>query len=555
MINDDLDGLDDHFSGVCIVGAGPVGISLAVELARLSVPVLLLESGGKKRDPEIQALSQADFSKADSHDDMTIAVARMLGGTSNFWGARCVIYDPVDFMPRPGLVDAKWPIEYQDVYKHYARACELADTGQLVYSAPIAGLETDDKSFSFDSLERWANEQKLQVTHRKILSESPLIDVRLHSAVTDIGLGDDGKVRDVEISRADGSGKRRLGVSTLVLTAGGLESTRLLLATRRKSPDLFGGPDGPLGRYYMGHVIGEIADMTLTSDRLDKAFDFFVHESGSYVRRRFVPSVETQLQEGILNTSLWPVVPPVADPRHQSSILSLVYLVMAYGPVGRLIVAEAIRRRHVSDKPQDVLKHVRNVLSGMPEAARHASNFLIRRYTGKERLPGLFVPNKSRRYGLSYHSEHSPDASSRVWLTDKTDALGLPRLEIDQRFPEADAQSVVKVHDLFEKWLHTTGFGTLEYRMPREDRVAGVMAQARHGTHQIGLIRMADNRREGVVDANLRSFDLDNLYVASAAVLPTSGQANPTLTAIALAVRLANHLAESRFATQAAVAA
>ncbi|WP_062226281.1 GMC oxidoreductase [Aureimonas frigidaquae] len=542
MIHDGFDGLGTHFPGVCIIGAGPIGIALAVELERQNVPVLMLESGGHRQSPSIQALAEADFAEPDRHDDMRIATARALGGTSNLWGARCVIYDPIDFMPRPGLVDARWPITYDELFPFYARACEIANTGNVVYTAPIDGLAVADDSFSLDTLERWANEQKLHVTHRRTLSESKLIDVRLEAVVTDIGIAD-GRADSVEIARPDGSERRRIKVERLVVAAGGLETTRLLLATQRKNTALFGGLDGPLGRYYMGHLIGEIADITMATDELDRAFDFFVHDSGSYVRRRFVPSEETQLREGVLNTALWPVVPPVADPRHGSPFLSLVYLVMTLGPVGRLVVAEAIRRRHIPDQPEHIRAHLANVLRGAPEAVGQAFGFLKRRYGRRERLPGLFVHNRNRRYGLSYHSEHSPDPLSRVWLTDKVDALGLPRLEIDLRFPRADAQSVVKVHDLFEDWLGKTGLGTIEYRMPRDQRVAGVLSQARHGTHQIGMTRMAANRREGVVDRHLRSFDLPNLYVASTAVLPTSGQANPTLTGMALAVRLAQSLA------------
>ena len=77
--------------------------------------------------------------------------------------------------------------------------------------------------------------------------------------------------------------------------------------------------------------------------------------------------------------------------------------------------------------------------------------------------------------------------------------------------------------------------------MPDDQRMSAVLKQARHGTHQIGTIRMGTNRNEAVVDRNLRTFDCPNLSVVSTAVLPTSSQANPTLTAIALAMRLAHY--------------
>ena len=75
--------------------------------------------------------------------------------------------------------------------------------------------------------------------------------------------------------------------------------------------------------------------------------------------------------------------------------------------------------------------------------------------------------------------------------------------------------------------------------------MAAVLAGARHGNHQIGTIRMGRDRCTAVVDGDCRSFDLKNLYVVSTAVLPTSGQANPTMTAVQLGLRLAEHLGDS----------
>jgi len=153
------------------------------------------------------------------------------------------------------------------------------------------------------------------------------------------------------------------------------------------------------------------------------------------------------------------------------------------------------------------------------------------------------VQNRARRYALAYHGEQVPDARSRVWLTGERDRLGLPRLAIDLRFAAADARSLVATHDLMDRWLRRNGIGALEYAMPMEEREAAILNQASHGTHQIGLARMGASRAEGVVDGNLQSFDAPNLHLAGCAVLPTSGQANPTLTAVALALRLGDRLA------------
>jgi len=219
--------------------------------------------------------------------------------------------------------------------------------------------------------------------------------------------------------------------------------------------------------------------------------------------------------------------------------LSLIYLTLAYGPLGRVLVAEAIRKRHIPPKPVNVADHLLNVVKDLPGAVAVSSSFLYRRYLTTSRIPGFFIRNKNRRYGLAYHAEQTPQPDSRVTLSNDHDRTGLPKLRVDLRFHHSDAWSVVRTHELLSDWLSRTGFGHLEWNFPPEQRVDAVLAEAKHGTHQIGTLRMGANRNEAVVDQNLRTFDSANLFVVSTAVLPTSGQANPTLTAIALAMRLA----------------
>jgi choline dehydrogenase-like flavoprotein len=545
MLTAGLAGLATAGHDLCVVGSGPVGLALATDLARRGVRVLLLESGGETADAHVQTLSQADLKDPARHDDMSVAAARRLGGTSNLWGARCIPYEPIDFAERP-YVDARWPIAYRDLEPWIGPAVAATRSGAADYLAPRPLAPGAGADFSADSLERWANIQAAQVVHAETIAKEPRLDLRTHATVVGLDLAGDGRVQAIEVAHTLTGERVRLPIDTLVIAAGGLESTRLLLAARRHAPALFGGEDGPLGRHYMGHVIGEIADIVLASGDIARAFDFTVDGHGSYVRRRITPSAQAQMEHQLLNSAFWPVVPPVADPRHGNAILSLVFLALSYGPLGRRLVAEAIRRRHIPARPTGHLRHLGNVATGIPSALLFSADFLRRRYDKRTRLPGFFIRNRANRYGLSYHAEQAPRPESRVWLSGAQDRLGLPSLAIDYRFCRQDADSVVRTHDLMEGWLKTSGLGRIEYRVPREDRVDAVLAQAAHGTHQIGLARMGAHRREGVVDADLKCFDSPNLYVASTAVLPTSGQANPTLTTVALALRLSERLAQAR---------
>ena len=143
-------------------------------------------------------------------------------------------FDPIDFLARPGLVDARWPITYEELLPYYERACWHTRSGAPVFELPVPGVATGDDTFSFHTLERATNQQKSQVIHWKSLARSTGIDVRLNATVVGLNFGANGLVNSVEIVRPDGSQRKRLPVRNLVLAAGGLESTRLLLAAQRE---------------------------------------------------------------------------------------------------------------------------------------------------------------------------------------------------------------------------------------------------------------------------------------------------------------------------------
>lgn len=524
---------------VCIVGSGPAGVTLALELARLGRRVLMLESG-LEGPGEAQALSDASIVEPRRHDPMSAAVARRFGGTSNLWGGRSMPLDPIDFEPRPFAQNARWPITLEDLLPHYEAACRYTTCGDNAFTLPALPAARSDAGFDTHRIERASNQPWFQIAHAAALRDDPRIDIRLGATVVDIVLDENGTAQSVLAAERDGT-RRKVSAKTFVLAAGGLESTRLLLTLQRRSPDLFGGDSGPLGRHYMGHVIGEIADIVFADAETEAEFDFLRDGRGSYVRRRFTPSDATILAHDLPNVCFWPVVPPVADPRHGSGPLSAVALALSMPVLGPVLAPQAIRDRHLSG-PIAWGPHVLNALRDIPATINFVTSFLHARYLAKERIPGYFLRNRARRYGLSYHAEQSPRATSRVRLTQETDRLGLPRLEIDLRFHRDDAEALLRAHGKLAAFLTKTGLGRIEYRQTPDDCIAAIDAQMAHGTHQIGTARMGATRAEGVVGSNLACFDCPNLYIASSAVFPTSGAANPTLTIVALAARLAQHL-------------
>ena len=241
--------------------------------------------------------------------------------------------------------------------------------------------------------------------------------------------------------------------------------------------------------------------------------------------------------------ALWPDYPPIYDPQHGNGILSFAYLSLSVPPIGRRIVVELIRRHYVGHGPVRWLPHLMNVLRNAPETAAFIPMFAYRRYVQRPRMPGFFQRNSARRYSIRFHAEHLPNPDSRVTLTREMDALGLPRLAIDLRYTVADTLPLLRAHEAFGQWLESTGSGSMNWSAPESERSAYIIAQCYDGHHQIGVTRMSDSPRTGVVDPDCRVFGAANLFVAGSSVFPTSAEANPTLSAVALGLRLAARLA------------
>jgi choline dehydrogenase-like flavoprotein len=527
---------------VLIVGAGPAGIVAALELRRLGIAVTMLAGGGDGFDAEFQALADAAIVDPRRHAPISMAVRRALGGTSLLWGGRCVAFDDDDFAARPYVPASGWPIGADDVAPWYDRAVDYLNAGEPVFSAPLDGVS--DAEGRFDQLERWSEGRNLRRLHAAALDADA--GLRICLGVVAVGFEIDPVTGHLSgIVAAVPSGPRAiLRARAVVLACGGLETTRLLLAAQVSQPRLFGGAAGPLGRYYMGHLEGRLAEIAFDRPGGERDFDFFVDPSGRYVRRRMTLTAAARQRYGLLNLACWLDNPPIENSDHNTAILSLAYLSLAVPGLGRLLAPDAIRRKHLEGGVAGLSRHLGNIFRGAPWAIGQAASYLRRRYVARPRLPGFFIANPARRYVLFYHAEQAPNPESTVRLGGERDGLGMPRLVIDLRYGDIDANSVVASHAVIDRALRRTGIGRLDYTVAEADRAAWVLAHATDGYHQIGTTRMSNDPRSGIVDRDCRVHGMPNLFIASSSVFPTSGQANPTLLLAALSARLAAHLAQ-----------
>lgn len=155
----------------------------------------------------------------------------------------------------------------------------------------------------------------------------------------------------------------------------------------------------------------------------------------------------------------------------------------------------------------------------------------------RSQLEGL-TDGTSVAFRVLVRMENTPNPESRIFLVDETDAYGLPRTAVNWQVNDYDFEYIDRLCEVMGGKIGLGG-GRLRVDYNRE------RARRRPGSyqaHHMGTTRMSTYPENGVVDVNLRCHEVSNLYVAGSSVFPTFGFANPTLTIVALSLRLAQHL-------------
>ena len=529
-------------AAVCIVGAGAAGITLACELDGMGLPVLLLDAGAVA-EHEVASQDPYAGSSEGLHPAPHFFRRRGFGGTTAIWGGRCVPYDPIDFETRPFVPDSGWPIRYEELARHYPKAMTYCDAGDFEFDArrafasageAIAGMG-DSPDLLSGTIERYSLPTDFGKRYRSRLAVSRNVSVLGQAQVLRLQRAPHaGRIEALQARIGENGPVLTVRARVFILATGGIETPRLLLASDPEGPGL-GNTSDCVGRYYACHIENAIG--VLRPARAGSAFDFETTRDGVYARRKLLFTPEAQRREGLLNMSFRLHYPDVSDAHHRSAVLSAVYLAK------RTLIPEyrrILQHGRVDGAPVPLAPHLRNVAVGLPRLAHFGVDWLRRRTLARRKLPYVLVPNADGSYVLEFNAEQTPLRESRIVLTGNLDGFGVPRVHVGWRRAEQDVDSICRAYHLLRKRLHESGAATLTF----DDGTLWeqVAASRPLGGHHIGTTRMAAHAKDGVVDGNAAVFDFPNLFIASASVFPTSSHANPTLTIVAMAIRLAAHV-------------
>lgn len=533
----------------CVVGGGPVAIALALRLAETRKEILILPGGGWKEQEQDRDRYRGLVEPAGSHEPLEENRRRVWGGTGTVWGGRCVPFDPIDFENRPWIPHSGWPISPQEAEKYLQEALEFCEAGPGPFDASLAFPGTakeilkgfDNEEWSTRNLERWSPPTNFGRRYYGSLYQSSSVRILMNGQATRLQLNRDGKKIEKVRAAARPGQDFQIEANTFVLACGGLENARLLLASRDVQRNGVGNQHDQVGRYYQSHLFGVCGRAVLKSPE-PFIYDFERDSRGVYCRRRFwfTPAAQQRHKTGNVVGIFFRELS--GSSLHRDAATSAVFIVKNLlrawsGEKGAL-------RRLWRENGSTLSEHLQTVWQQAPEAAPLLLQHAFQRMFGQRRLPYILPSKQSGCFPLFYQAEHAPNPESRVVLSPEArDDLGVPRLVAQIRFSQVDYKTVKVFHHEFQGRLRNAKLGDFLYD---EQELAGQLEQRAGGfnsnAHHIGTTRMSFRPQEGVVDQDARVHGITNLFVAGSSIFPTSGHANPTLLAVALAMRLGDFL-------------
>jgi len=534
---------------LCVIGAGPLGIIVTLEYARLNPckKLLLVEFGEGPKEADNILDKTITLENTINHHPPNECTNKGFGGTSATWGGRCVMYDEVDFIDRPVLNNGcTWDSGlFKELQQYLPVAADYFECGEPEFDVNnIAEFENTHIAEGFlggditdNRLERWSLPTRFGKRYFKQMEGLPNVTlIQGYQAVSFCEPDTNGMVEELIVRRIQNGETTLIKSNNFVLAAGTQETTRILL----KNKQLFNNlptPPASLGKYYQGHISGKIASVKFNGDPKKTEYGFLKDKNGIYLRRRIQFSSDFLVKNNLLNAAIWLDNPLYHTPSHRNGAMSFMYLAMITPFIGKRLAPPAIAHSITKGKVNGIWQHFFNIIKDFPFSIFTPAKIFYRRYFLKRKLPGVFLYNPQNRYALHFHAEQVPQENNNMEIS--SDGV---TLQINYSIGDEDVNSVILLHEALDKSLRANGCGQVEYWYKKEDLAKAIKQMSRDGLHQSGTTRIANSPAEGVVDRNLLLFGTKNIYVCSCSIFPTSGQANPTFFAGAFAARLAKHL-------------
>ena len=506
---------------ICIVGAGTAGIFLGQELSRLGLHSVLLELG----DRTICMPSERDekcLQVGIPYKGAELGRGFGLGGTSTLWGGQMIPLSPSDMEERPTLFLDAWPITYSDISPYFQQVKQrlglnAADDDRAFNQKYFPDLDNFSDHFQLRVAE-WINfkNRNFSQAFTNELNNDPKIEVWLNSVVTKLEINDQIDKKNISFVEAKSSNGKTLIVQAkyIIICAGALESTRLILSLDESSDGLITSMQSPVGRYFADHL-------SITGGKI-KCLDWYQYNS----------QIAPVFSGGLMRSPRL----ELSSSSQQDYKLTSAFIHFTFitsGNTGFDLIRNLLRKQQG--------EQIKSNFSAIPISQIIQDTCSIALWRGI--FQRLWIPRQSDLF-LQVDLEQLPNWNSRISLSDEFDSFGRKKLIIDWQITPDDIRAFKTVANLAkEAWESSflNNFANLELTLTQDLENLESIYDVYHPT---GPLRMGSNPQNSVVDANLKLWALENCFISSTAVFPTAGSANPGLTHLALTARLAEHICQ-----------
>ena len=506
---------------VCIVGSGAAGITIAREFLGTRLDVLMLEGGGLEAEEETQKLYESEVVGL-PHTGVHEGRARVFGGTTTLWGGQALRLDAFDLQKRSWVPFSGWPISQEELEPYYDRADQVLRLGSRIpYRELCEAFGLPDPGFDPDRLyvecSQWSPKPNFGTAYREELKSASTISVLLHANATSVITNESAaKVEKIEFRSLNGK-RGTAKAHAYVICCGGIETARLLLASDGTEPRGLGNKHDLVGRFFQEHIHIRFGDLlTNRRKRLQDYFESFYRNGLKYFPT-IALSQRLQAEKRLLSVH----GSAMFDDTQNSGIIAVKQLF-------RMLI------RGTKGGPGDLRRFLRDAVTSPGDLCRLGYRYYFKKRSGTPRHGPIYI---------GAQAEVAPNPDSRITLSDTLDRLGMRRLKLDWRIGDLERRTLYEYIRTIANEFERLGLGTFDLSQAAflDDSVAWVR-MAHDSAHHMGTTRMHESPQQGVVDPDCKVHDVDNLYIGSSAVFPTSARSNPTLTILALCLRIADRL-------------
>lgn len=470
---------------IAIVGGGMAGLCLAKEFANTNAKICIFESGDLEANEQVQSLykGNGNFVGPDNYirpfeEYIHNSRDRYWGGTGNSWGGKCAELEVADFEERKWIEYSGWPFSHLDLQLFYDRAC---------YYLRLPSFRVGTNT------EGWQHGAPLERGNHYDFTTA----MRCFSSVTGTAPGESFDQYKTSVTDSE-----RV---TTYLNANIVDI---------HTDELKTSVDTLLLKCLNGKAHQVKARFTILA-------------TGGLEVPRILLNSRKDFPEGLGN---------------QNDVVGRFF--SGHFVLRHILQGKQSQVKVILNKDQEVTDKLKLYIDKDPNKA-HGLFSMSRKAQWRERMSDFAVTFEELKV-LEDHIEVSvfvlteqyPNPDSRITLSDEVDELGLNRLSMHWTLSQRDVDNVNKGLKLFDRYLKKMKLGFLSHTHCD----ANLVEIAEASRHHMGATRMHEDPTKGVVDSNCQVHGVNNLFIAGTSVFPTGGLANPTLTVMALAIKMADHI-------------